>query len=51
MELNIKKHGNNIKINKLHIEQVKHTHFLSVIFDECLDWSNHISYINTKIAN
>ena len=39
-----------IKINNVRIEQVKHTKFLGVIFDDRLDWSNHISYINTKIA-
>ena len=32
------------------IEQVKHTKFLGVIFDDNLNWSNHISYINSKIA-
>ena len=30
--------------------QVRHTKFLGVIFDDNLDWSNPISYINTKIA-
>ena len=40
----------NIKINKVQIEQTKHTKFLGVIFDDNLDWSNHISYINRKIA-
>ena len=39
-----------IKINKVHIEQTKHTQFAGVIFDDNLDWSNHISYINRKIA-
>ena len=29
---------------------VRHTKFLGVVFDDYLDWSNHISYINTKIA-
>ena len=32
------------------IEQVKYTKFLGVIIDDNLDWSNHISYINSKIA-
>ena len=32
------------------IEQVKYTKFLCVIFDDNLDLSNHISYINSKIA-
>ena len=32
------------------IEQVKHTTFLGIIFDDNLNWSNHISYINLKIA-
>ena len=40
----------NIKINKVQIEQTKHTQFLGVIFDDNLYWSNHISYINRKIA-
>ena len=40
----------NIEINKVVIEQVKHTQFLGVIFDDNLNWSNHISYINSKIA-
>ena len=47
------KHKNykiNIEINKVVIEQVKHTTFLGVIFDDNLTWSNHISYINSKIA-
>ena len=39
----------NIEINKVPIEQVKHTHFLGVIFADRLEWSNHITYINTKI--
>ena len=39
-----------IEINNVPIEQVRHTKFLGVIFDDNLDWSNHISYINTKIA-
>ena len=45
-----KNHSINIKINKVHIEQTKHTKFLGVIFDDNLDWSKHISYINRKIA-
>ena len=47
------KHKNyevNIEINEMVIEQVKQTKFLGVIFDDTLDWSNHISYINSKIA-
>ena len=47
------KHKNyevNIEINEMVIEHVKQTEFLSVIFDDKLDWSNHISYINSKIA-
>ena len=39
-----------IEINNVPIEQVRHTKLLGVIFDDNLDWSNHISYINTKIA-
>ena len=39
-----------IEINKVPIEQVKHTKSLGVIFDDRLEWSNHITYINTKIA-
>ena len=39
-----------IEINNISIEQVRHTKFLGVIFDDNLDWSNYISYINTKIA-
>ena len=47
------KHKNyevNIEINEMVIEQVKYIKFLGVIFDDNLDWSNHISYINSKIA-
>ena len=47
------KHKNykvNIEMNEMVIEQVKQTKFLGVIFDDTLDWSNHISYINFKIA-
>ena len=40
----------NNKINKVQIEQTKPTQFLGVIFGDNLDWSNHISYINRKIA-
>ena len=53
MVFNRAKHKNykmNIEINKVVIEQVKHTQILGVIFDDNLDWSNHISYINLKIA-
>ena len=39
-----------IEINNVPIEQVRHTKFLGLIFDDNLDWSNHISYLNTKIA-
>ena len=39
-----------LEINNVPIEQVRHTKFFGVIFDDNLDWSNHISYINTKIA-
>ena len=45
-----KKYEINIEINKIVIEQVKYTKFLGVIIDDNLDWSNHISYINSKIA-
>ena len=45
-----KKYEINIDINKIVIEQVKYTKFLGVIIDDNLDWSNHISYINSKIA-
>ena len=31
-----------IEINKVSIEQVKHTKFVGVIFDDRLEWSNHI---------
>ena len=39
-----------IEINQVPIEQVRHTKFLGVVFDDYLDWSTHISYINSKIA-
>ena len=39
-----------IEINNVPIEQVRHIKFVCVIFDDNLDWPNHISYINTKIA-
>ena len=45
------KHKNyklNIEINKVVIEQVKHIKLLGIIFDDNLDWSNHISSINSK---
>ena len=45
-----KQYNIHIEINKVPIEQVKHTKFLGVIFDDRLEWSNHITYINTKIA-
>ena len=45
-----KKYKTVIEITNVPIEQVRHTKFLGVIFDDNLDWSNHISYINTKIA-
>ena len=40
----------NIQMDNSIIEQVVHTKFLGVIIDQKLDRSNHISYINTKIA-
>ena len=40
----------NIKINKVQIEQTKHTQFFGVIFDDNLDCSNHILYISREIA-
>ena len=49
-EPNIKKYKIVIEINNVPIEQVRHTKFFCVIFDDNMDWSNHISYINTKIA-
>ena len=36
------------EINKVPIEQVKHTQFLGAIFDDRLEWSNHITYIIQK---
>ena len=39
-----------IEINKVPIEQVKHTQFLGVLFDDRFEWSNHITYRNTKMA-
>ena len=35
-------------INKVPIQQVDNTKFLGVIIDDNLNWSNHISYINSK---
>ena len=40
----------NLCINKVPIQQVDNTKFLGVIIDDNLNWSNHISYINSKIA-
>ena len=37
-------------INEVPIQQVDNTTFLGVIIDDNLNWSNHISYINSKIA-
>ena len=37
-------------INKVPIEQADNTNFLGVTIDDNLNWSNHISYINSKIA-
>ena len=37
-------------INNFPIQQVYNTKFLGVIIDEELNWSNHISYISSKIA-
>ena len=37
-------------INKVLIQQVDNTKFLGVIIDDNLNWSIHISYINSKIA-
>ena len=45
-----KKEKVHIEINQVPIEQVRHTKFLGVVFDDYLDWSNHISYIHSKIA-
>ena len=40
----------NIEINKMVIKQVKYTKFLDIIFNDKLNWSNHISHIISKIA-
>ena len=37
-------------IHNVPIQQVDNTIFLGVIIDDDLNWSNHISYINSKIA-
>ena len=37
-----------IEINNVPIEQVKHTQFLGVIFNDRLEWSNYITYKNSK---
>ena len=37
-------------INNGPIQQFNNTTFLGVIIDDNLNWSNHISYINSKIA-
>ena len=37
-------------INNVTIHQVDDTKFLGVIIDDDLNWSNHMSYINSKIA-
>ena len=37
-------------INKVPIQQVDNIKFLGVIIDDNLNWSNQISYINSKIA-
>ena len=37
-------------INKIPIQQVDNTKFLGVIINDNLNWSNHISYINSKIV-
>ena len=37
-------------INKIPIQQLDNTKFLGVIIDDNLNWLNHISYINSKIA-
>ena len=36
-------------INNVPNQQVDNTKFLGVIIDDDLNWSNHISYINSKI--
>ena len=41
----------NIEMNIMVIKQVKYTKFLGVKIDDNLDWSNHISYINSKIGS
>ena len=37
-------------INKVPIQQVDNTKFLEEFINDNLNWSNHISYINSKIA-
>ena len=39
-----------ISLNSVPIDQVNHTKFFAVVIDNKLDWSNHIFYINAKIA-
>ena len=47
-----KHHHMDVKLclNKVPIQQVDNTKFLGVIIDDNLNWSNHISYINSIIA-
>ena len=37
-------------INNVPIQQVDNTKFFGVIIGDALNWSHHISYINSKIA-
>ena len=37
-------------IHKIPIQQVDNTKVLGVIIDYNLNWSNHVSYINSKLA-
>ena len=40
----------NITLNGTNIEQVSHTKFLGVIFDENLTWKEQINTVETKVT-
>jgi hypothetical protein len=40
---------NRLLVGGFEIERVKYTNYLGLMIDEKMDWSEHVSYIKTKI--
>ena len=41
---------NNPSLSNIALKRVNYSKFLGVIIDDCLKWTNHISYVKNKMA-